>query len=81
MTRPPITPNMRIRELIERYPQILPVLHQHGIRCGDCHASHYESLGQGAKVHNIDIAALLDDLNHAARRGGTADTVRVSPQR
>lgn len=78
MTRPPITPNMRIRDVIERYPQTLPVLHRYGIRCEDCHASRYESLGQGARVHMIDVDALLTDLNLVAQ--SNADTFRASFQ-
>lgn len=79
MTRPPITPNMRIRDVIERYPQTLTVLHQYGISCGDCHASRYESVGAGAQVHDIDIHSLLTDLNTAAHQTGTgaADSFRT----
>ena len=69
MDRPPITPNMRIRDVIEQYPQTLPVLHHYGIRCEDCHASRYESIGQGAKVHSLDVHSLLTDLNLAAQNG------------
>ncbi len=80
MDRPPITPNMRIRDVIERYPQTLSVLHQYGIRCGDCHASRYESVGAGARVHDLDVQSLLTDLNTAARHTGNggADLFRTT---
>lgn len=64
----PITANMRIEEVLERYPQTLLVFHRYGLSCGDCHVSRYESIGQGAQVHALDILTLLDELNLAATR-------------
>jgi hybrid cluster-associated redox disulfide protein len=66
MERPPITPNMRISDLVVRHPETLRVLRRHGIRCEDCHASRYESIGHGAQVHNLDLELLLGELNRAA---------------
>jgi hybrid cluster-associated redox disulfide protein len=66
MERPPITPNMRISDLVARHPETLRVLHRYGIRCEDCHASRYESIGQGARVHALDLELLLTELNNAA---------------
>lgn len=83
MKRPPITPNMRISDIINRYPQTLSVLHRYGIRCEDCHASRYESIGQGAQVHAIDVHLLLNELNEAARGnvsydGAAADLIPLT---
>lgn len=61
----PITPNMRIDEILRRYPATAAVFQSHGIRCEGCHASRYESLGQGARVHGFDLGPLLNALNAA----------------
>lgn len=63
---PEITANMRIRDILARHPQAASVFNRYGIRCEGCHAARYESLGQGARVHGIDLAPLLADLNAAA---------------
>ena len=61
-----VTANMRIRDMIARYPATMQVMHRYGFRCEDCHSSRYESVGQGAAVHALDLPALLSDLNRAA---------------
>lgn len=66
----PITPNMRIAEILQRFPATAAVFQSHGIRCEGCHASRYESVGQGARVHGIDLGDLLAALNAAAGRAG-----------
>lgn len=74
---------MRINDIIKRYPQTLSVLHRYGIRCEDCHASRYESIGHGAQVHALDVHTLLHELNEAARGtvssdGAAADLLPVT---
>lgn len=68
---PPITANMRIREILALHPRAADVLNAYGIRCEGCHAGRYESLAQGARVHGIELRTLLADLNHAATSPGT----------
>ncbi len=77
MEPPRITPNMRIRDILSMHPNTLPVLRRHGILCGGCHASRYESLGQGARVHSLDLDHLLAELNRAARGAASLPTTHA----
>lgn len=70
---PTITANMRIREVLARFPRAAHVLNAYGIRCEACHAAQYESLAQGARVHGIDLPTLLADLNQATATRGHHD--------
>jgi hybrid cluster-associated redox disulfide protein len=58
-----IDKGMKIEDVLRRYPQAIPVFERFGIDCGQCQLSEYENLEQGAKVHGIDLAALLKELN------------------
>lgn len=58
-----IDKGMKIEDVLRRYPQAIPVFERFGIDCGQCQLSEHENLEQGAKVHGIDLAALLRELN------------------
>ena len=58
-----ITPDIGIMELVERWPIAAQILMQHGMGCLGCAAAHFESVGQGAAAHGIDVDALMDALN------------------
>ncbi len=60
-----IDKNMKIEEVLRRFPQTIPVFRRFGIDCVQCQLSEYENLEHGAKVHGIDLDALLAGLNEA----------------
>jgi hybrid cluster-associated redox disulfide protein len=55
--------DMKIEEVLRSYPQTIPVFERFGIDCAQCQLSEYENLDHGAKVHGIDLQALLASLN------------------
>ena len=60
-----IDKDMKIEEVLRRFPKTIPVFRRFGIDCVQCQLSEYENLEHGAKVHGIDLAALLAGLNDA----------------
>lgn len=60
-----ITKEMSITEIVQKYPQTVEILVQHGMGCLGCAAARFENLGQGAAAHGIDLDSLLADLNKA----------------
>lgn len=58
-----IDKEMKIEEIIRRYPQTITVLRRFGLDCSDCQIASYESLEHGAAVHKVDLAPLLKELN------------------
>jgi hybrid cluster-associated redox disulfide protein len=58
-----IDKEMKIEDVLRRYPQAIPVFERFGIDCAQCQLSEYEDLEHGAKVHGIDITAFLRELN------------------
>ena len=60
-----ITNEMGIIEIVQKYPQIVEIFHNHGMGCLGCAAAKFENLEQGASAHGIDVEKLLADLNKA----------------
>lgn len=58
-----ITKEMGIIEIVQNYPEVLPVFQQYGMGCIGCAAARFENLEAGAKVHGIDVDAMIADMN------------------
>lgn len=61
----PITRDMTIAEVVQKYPQTVQVFLAHGLMCFGCAVARFENVEQGAVAHGIDVDALMDDLNAA----------------
>ncbi len=60
-----ITRDMTIAEVVQKYPQTVPVFLAHGLMCFGCAVARFENVEQGALAHGIDVDALIKDLNAA----------------
>jgi hybrid cluster-associated redox disulfide protein len=58
-----ITRDMKIEEIIRKYPKTIEVLKGFGLDCSACSIAAYEDLEHGAGVHKVDIEKLLKSLN------------------
>ena len=63
-----ITPTMGIIEVVEKWPEAAQVLMNHGMGCLGCAAAHFESIGEGASAHGIDVDSLMVALNEVAAK-------------
>lgn len=62
-----ITKEMGIMEVVQKYPQTVPVFQEFGMGCLGCVAARFETIEQGAGAHGIDIDRLMEALNQAAQ--------------
>ena len=60
-----ITKDMGIMEIVEKWPETVDVLMRSGMGCIGCAAAHFESIGDGAAAHGLDVDALMVKLNEA----------------
>ena len=58
-----ITKDMSIMEVVQSYPDTVPVFMYAGMGCFGCMAARFENIEQGAMAHGIDVDALVDALN------------------
>ena len=57
------TKEMSIMEALQAHPQAREVFMRHGLGCIGCMGATMESIEAGARMHGIDVDALLADLN------------------
>ncbi len=57
--------DMKIEDVLRKFPQTIPVFERFGIACAGCQLSEFENLEHGAKVHGIDLETLLVKLNES----------------
>ncbi len=72
MTDQVITKDMPISDVVKKHPETIPVFMKHGLHCIGCAVAAFESIGEGAAAHGIEVEALVTDLNAAATESKTA---------
>lgn len=58
-----ISKDMTIGDVIRRYPATISVFERYGLDCHDCQIADFEAVEHGASVHNVDVDALVAQLN------------------
>ena len=58
-----ISESSLIRDLILLNPEVGVILEKFGMGCRECLLSTYETLGDGVKMHGLDIKKLIAELN------------------
>jgi hybrid cluster-associated redox disulfide protein len=61
-----ITKEMRISEVIKKYPKTIFVFLDCDLHCIGCPAAQDETIEEAAKIHLLDLNKLLSDLNKAS---------------
>lgn len=55
-----ITKDMTMQDIVDTYPEVIPILLEYGLGCIGCGLSSVETLEEGVMVHGLDI----DELNN-----------------
>jgi len=63
-----VTKEMKIGEVIEKYPETIEVFLKNGFHCLGCAAAGFENIEAGANVHGIDIDKFIKELNKAIEK-------------
>lgn len=58
-----ITEDMKVCEILDLDDRLENIFENHGLPCWGCPGAVQETLREAADGHDIDIAALLEDLN------------------
>jgi hybrid cluster-associated redox disulfide protein len=58
-----ISKDMLIDEVLRKHPETTVVFEKFGFGCIGCEAALFENIEQGAKVHGVDVKALIANLN------------------
>jgi hybrid cluster-associated redox disulfide protein len=63
-----ISKEMKIDEILQKYPESVEIFLKHGFHCLGCAAASFENLEEGAKAHGIDADKLVDELNEIVNK-------------
>ena len=58
-----LTKDTGIIDAVQNHPEILEVFAEFGLGCVGCMAAHFETIGQGAGAHGIDVDAFIEACN------------------
>lgn len=61
-----ITADMKVDDILVRYPQTGHVFFRYKLGCSGCYISRFHDVATSAKQFNIDLNKLLAELNEAA---------------
>ena len=68
MAKEKITADMNIRDVVEKYPEVIPVFMKYNVGCIGCVAASFEKISDIASVHGIDVKVFVKDLNNAVKK-------------
>ncbi len=66
-----ITKDMRIGDVLDKYPQTAMVMMQKGLHCIGCHVAVSESIEDGARAHGMSskqIDEMVGEMNQQAKQ-------------
>lgn len=60
-----ITPDLMVAELLERWPETIPVFIRHKLSCVGCAMAPFDSLSDVAKIYDLGCERFLNELRSA----------------
>ena len=63
-----INKEMKIEEVIKKYPKTLEVFDKFGFHCIGCVAASFENIEEGANAHKINVEEFVEELNKVVRK-------------
>jgi hybrid cluster-associated redox disulfide protein len=68
-----ITKDMLIGDIVEKFPQVVPIIMMSGMGCIGCSVAASETLEEGCAAHGIDADDLVSALNDALKENAAAE--------
>ncbi len=61
----PFRTDLSIAELVQRWPQVIPVFLRHKMACVGCSMAAFETVESAAEVYRLDPAAFSQEIRQA----------------
>lgn len=71
MKKAKIHAEMKLGEIVKKYPETVGIFFKYGLPCAGCHIASFETLEEGAMGHGIkgkNLEKLVEELNKATDR-------------
>ena len=59
-----VNKNSTINEILSAYPDAKRFFNEREMACTSCFAVNFDTLGNGALMHGMEVSALIDELNN-----------------
>ncbi len=59
-----LTPNLTVSELLNCWPEMLPVFFRHRMACVGCPMSQFETVAGAAAVYGLNLDSFMHELQH-----------------
>lgn len=79
---PIVTSKMTMGEIVQKFPQAIPVIQSAGLHCVGCHVSYWETLEDGCRGHMMsekETEELLSRINEVVSAPPSTQPITVSP--
>ena len=63
-----ITPDLLVAEIMQTWPETVPIFLGYRMICVGCFMSHFDTLEESLKIYNLPVQPILDDLNQLIRK-------------
>ncbi len=60
-----VTAEMTVEEILNKWPDTVPVFMRHRMACVGCDLAGFETLAEAMDIYGLDLDAFLDELQHA----------------
>lgn len=59
-----LAPDLRVAEVLSRWPQTMPVFFRHRMLCVGCAMAPFETLADVAAIYGLDLDQFFSELEH-----------------
>ncbi|MBC8504860.1 MAG: DUF1858 domain-containing protein [Anaerolineales bacterium] len=64
MKKRTITPNLHMADIINTWPETIPIFLGYRMICVGCYMSEFDTLADAMQIYNLPIEQIMDELNH-----------------
>ncbi len=61
----PIKPQTSVADILEQYPQTVPIFLEHRMNCIGCDVNQFETLEAAADIYGIPLDTLLTEIDRS----------------
>ena len=66
-----ITTELTVADILNRWPQVIPVFLKYKLKCVGCSMAAFEMLADALRIHGVSAERFLADVNEVVSQGDT----------
>jgi hybrid cluster-associated redox disulfide protein len=67
MEHPHVTDSLTVAEVMDRWPETIPVFLRYRMACVGCPIAPFETLAEAAAIYSLDLECLMNELQQTIR--------------